>query len=78
MNNLRHLLEINVVNLELVMMQIYLNANDYSLKFHMSKLPKLPYIAAGFLTLNLTIFGESNHRTSKLTYNTIYKPNFNC
>ena len=36
-----------MVNLEFVMVHIHLNGSDYSLRFHMSKLPKLPYIAVG-------------------------------
>ena len=32
------------------MVQIHLNASDYSLKFHVSKLPKLPYTIASLST----------------------------
>ena len=46
----------NVVNLEFIMVKIHLNANDYFIKFHVSKLPKLSYIDVGLLTLNLRIF----------------------
>ena len=53
MNNLGWFLKINVVNLEFVMVQIYLNASDYSLKFHV---PKLPYTIASLLTFNLNFF----------------------
>ena len=45
-----------VENLEFIMVQIHLNANDYSLKFHVLELPKLPYIVVGLITLNLRIF----------------------
>ena len=49
-----------MVNLEFIMVQIHLNASDYSLKLHVSKLPKLSYIAASLLNLNLRIFAKSN------------------
>ena len=42
--------------LEFILVQIYLNASDYFLKFHVLELPKLPYIAIGLITLNLRIF----------------------
>ena len=45
-----------VVNLEFIMVQIHLNANDYSLKFHVSKLLKLPYTAVHLLTFHLKTF----------------------
>ena len=45
-----------LVNLEFIMLQIHLNANDYSLKFYVSELPKLPYTVASLLTLNLKTF----------------------
>ena len=43
-------------NLEFIMVQMHLNVSDYSLKFHVSELPKLLYTAASLLTLNLRIF----------------------
>ena len=56
MNNLGKLLGRDVVDLEFIMVQIHLNANDYSLKFHVYELPKLPCIATSLLILNLTVF----------------------
>ena len=56
MNKLGAVIRRDVVNLEFVMLYIHLNANDYSLKFHVSELPKLPCITIGLSTLNLTIF----------------------
>ena len=56
MKNLGYLPINFVVNLEFIMVQIYLNANDYSLKFHVLELPKLPYTAVGLLSLNLTSY----------------------
>ena len=35
------------MNLEFVMLHIHLNANDYSLKFHVPELSKVPCIAIG-------------------------------
>ena len=40
----------------IIMMQIHLNASDYSLTLHLSELPKLPYTVAVSFTLNLRIF----------------------
>ena len=40
----------------IIMVQIHLKANDYSLALHLSKLPKLPYIVVVSLALNLRIF----------------------
>ena len=45
-----------VMSLEYIMVQMHLNTCDYSLKFHLSKLPKLSYTAANSFTLNLRIF----------------------
>ena len=47
-----------MVGLEYIMVQMQLNACDYSnsLKFYLSELPKLPYTIAGSFTLNLRIF----------------------
>ena len=56
MKNLGCFLTTVVVSLELTQLQIHLNAGDYSLKFHVSKVPKVPYIAAGLITLNLRTF----------------------
>ena len=50
-------------------MQIHLNVNDYSLKFHVFELSKLPYTIAGLLTLNLKTLTKSNHRILKLNEN---------
>ena len=56
MKNLRCFSTSIVVNIEFIIVQIYSNVSNYFLKFHMSKLPKLPYIVVGLLTLNLRIF----------------------
>ena len=53
MKNLGCTATIVVVNLEFIMVQMYLNASDYSLKFDMLEVPKLPYIAISLITLNL-------------------------
>ena len=37
-----------VVNLEFIMVQIHLHANDYFLKFHVSELQKVPYTAVAY------------------------------
>ena len=44
-----------MVNLEFIMVPIHLNASDYSLKFNVLELKKLPYIATSLITLNLGI-----------------------
>ena len=36
-----------VVSLEYIMVQMHLNAFDYSLKFYLSELPKLPNTTVG-------------------------------
>ena len=45
-----------VVSSEFIIVQMHLNASDYSLKFCVSRLLKLPFTAAGLLTLNLRTF----------------------
>ena len=47
MKNLRYSSTSFLVSLEYIMVQIHLIACDYSLKFHLSELPKLPYSIAG-------------------------------
>ena len=42
----------DVVNFEFIMVQIYLNVSNKSLKFHVSKLLKLSYTIVGLITLN--------------------------
>ena len=55
MINLEWLLRRDMMNLEFIVVQIHLIVSDYSLKFYVFKLPKLPYIVVGLLTLNLRI-----------------------
>ena len=53
-----------VMSLEYIMAQMYLNACDYSLKFYLSELPKLPHTVAGSFQ---GFLAKSNCRISKLT-----------
>ena len=49
MNNLGCFSTNIVMNLEFIMVQIYVNASDYYLKLHVSKLPKLLYTTIDLL-----------------------------
>ena len=53
MKNLGCSSTIDVVDLELILVQIHLNASDLSLKLHVSKLQKLSYTTTSLITLNL-------------------------